>query len=52
MTTTVEERLMQDATAFVETAYSMSVGDGFEGLLEDRFDVDWVKVELVVGDEL
>ncbi len=46
---TVEEKMMQDAGASVDTAYTLSVGDGFEGQLEDRLDEDWVRVELVAG---
>ena len=46
---TVEEKAMQDAAASVDTAYTLSVGDGFQGNVEDRSDEDWVKVELVAG---
>ena len=46
---TVEEKAMQDAAASVDTAYTLSVGDGFQGNVEGRSDVDWVKVELVAG---
>ena len=46
---TVEEKAMQDAAASVDTAYTLSVGDGFQGNLEGRSDEDWVKVELVAG---
>ena len=46
---TLEELMMQDAAASADTAYTLSVGDGFEGQLEGRFDEDWVRVELVAG---
>ena len=46
---TVEEKAMQDAAASVDTAYTLSVGDGFQGNVEGRSDEDWVKVELVAG---
>ena len=45
----IEESVTQDAAASVETAYTMSVGDGFEGVLSTRSDRDWVAVELVAG---
>ena len=47
--TTTKEIPMQDAPASVETTYTISVGEGFEGRLEGRTDQDWVRVELVAG---
>ena len=47
--TTSKENPAQDAPASVETTYTISVGDGFEGQFEDRLDEDWIKVELVAG---
>ena len=47
--TTVKENLMQDAPASIETTYTISVGDGFEGRLAGRADQDWIRVELVAG---
>ena len=47
--TTIRENPMQDAPASVETTYTLSVGDGFEGRLEGRTDQDWIRVELVAG---
>ena len=38
-----------DAGAGVETQYSISVGDSFQGTLATTDDVDWVKVELDTG---
>ena len=46
---TVEEKAMQDAAASVDTAYTLSVGDGFQGNVADRSDEDWIRVELVAG---
>ena len=48
MTHSVEDK-MQDAAASVDTTYTMSVGEGFEGVLENRSDEDWIRVELVAG---
>ena len=39
----------QDAPASIDTTYTISVGDAFEGALENRSDEDWIKVELVAG---
>ena len=47
--TTLKENPAQDAPASVETAYTVSVGDGFEGRFEDGLDEDWIKVELDAG---
>ncbi len=46
---TIEESLIQDAAAAAESAYAISVGDGFKGMLDSRFDEDWIRVELVAG---
>ena len=40
----------QDAAASVDTTYTISVGEGFEGVLADRSDEDWIRVELVEGE--
>ena len=45
---TVQE-IMQDAPASVDTTYTISVGDSFEGTIEYNSDEDWVRVELVAG---
>ena len=47
--TTITENPMQDAPASVETTYTISVSDGFEGRLEGVTYQDWVRVELVAG---
>ena len=47
--TTSKENPAQDAPASVETTYTVSVGDAFEGQFEDGLDEDWIKVELVAG---
>ena len=46
---TIEESLIQDAAADNESVYAISVGDGFKGMLDSRFDEDWIRVELVEG---
>lgn len=46
----VEEMINQDAAPTTETEYDMSVGDSFEGVLEGRYDEDWIRVELVEGE--
>ena len=48
---TVKEANLQgkDAAASVDTMAVMSVGDMFDGTLDGRSDVDWVKVELKAG---
>ena len=38
-----------DATASKETTYTMSVGDTFNGILDEKFDEDWIKIELEKG---
>ena len=48
MTHSVEDNT-RDAAASVDTTYTISVGDAFEGALENRSDEDWIKVELVAG---
>ena len=48
MTHSVEDKT-QDAAAFVDTTYTISVGEGFEGVLADRSDEDWIRVDLVEG---
>ena len=39
----------RDATASIDTAYTISVGEGFEGVISDTSDEDWIRVELVEG---
>ena len=46
---TVKEMMMQDAAHSVETAYMMSAGDTFEGMLSTKFDVDWIRIEMTAG---
>ena len=43
---TIEESLIQDAAADDESVYAISVGDGFNGMLDSRFDEDWIRVEI------
>ena len=38
-----------DAAASADTTYSMSAGDTFTGSLGERFDEDWVRIELQTG---
>ena len=38
-----------DAAASKETTYSMTVGDTFNGILDQKFDEDWIKIELEKG---
>ena len=45
----IEESATQDAAASIGTAYTISVGDSFEGVLSSGSDRDWVAVELVAG---
>ena len=45
----IEESATQDAAASTTTAYSISVGDEFEGVLSTGSDEDWVAVNLVAG---
>ena len=33
----------------IETPYTISVGNSFEGTLDDKFDEDWIRVDLVEG---
>ena len=40
---------MGDASDNADTTYSMSPGDTFTGRLGERFDEDWVRVELQAG---
>ena len=49
MTHSVEDKT-RDAAASVDTAYTISVGEGFEGVLADKSDEDWIKVDLVAGE--
>ena len=49
MTHSVEDKT-QDAPASVDTTYTISVGEGFEGVLADGSDEDWIRVELVEGE--
>ena len=49
MTHSVEDKT-QDAAASVDTTYTISVGEGFEGVLADKSDEDWIRVELVEGE--
>ena len=46
---TVKEMMMQDAANSVETAYMMSAGDTFEGMLSTKFDEDWIEIEMTAG---
>lgn len=39
----------RDAAASADTAYTISVNDSFEGVLVDRSDEDWIRVELAQG---
>ena len=39
----------QDAAANLETTYTMEAGDTFNGILDHKFDVDWVGIELERG---
>ena len=38
-----------DAAASTETQYGMSVGDTFNGILDQKFDEDWIKIDLEKG---
>ena len=38
-----------DAPANEKTTYSMSVGDTFNGILDEKFDEDWIRIELEKG---
>ena len=46
---TVNESTSRDASANIGTTYTMSVGDTFNGILTQKFDEDWVKIELERG---
>ena len=46
---TIEETLLQDAATNAGTAYTMSVGDMFEGTFDSRADEDWIRINLVQG---
>ena len=48
MTRSVEDKT-QDAAASVDTTYTLSVNNSFEGVLADKSDEDWIRVELVEG---
>ena len=39
----------RDAVANTNTTYTMSVGDTFNGILDHKFDEDWIKIELEKG---
>ena len=47
MATVNETRV--DAAASADTSYSMTPGDTFTGRLGERFDEDWVRIELQEG---
>ena len=46
---TLEEVTGLDAAAGTATSYAVSVGDEFMGELDGRWDIDWIRVELVEG---
>ena len=46
---TIEEGVSQDAAADTGTAYTMSAGDTFEGIFNNKFDEDWIRINLVQG---
>ena len=39
----------RDAAANTQTTYSMAVGDTFHGILDEKFDEDWIRIELEKG---
>ena len=39
----------RDAAANTQTTYSMAVGDTFHGILDEKFDEDWISIELEKG---
>lgn len=45
----LNEKVMEDAANSVETTYTMSAGDVFEGTLSTVSDEDWIKIELIAG---
>ena len=47
MATVNETRV--DAAASADTSYSMAPGDTFTGRLGERFDEDWIRIELQAG---
>ena len=38
-----------DAADSIETTYTISVGDTFDGVLSQKFDEDWIEIELERG---
>lgn len=38
-----------DAPASIATTYTMAVGDTFNGILDHKFDEDWIEIELEKG---
>ena len=46
---TLKEVTGLDASAGTATSYAVSVGDVFMGVLDGRWDIDWIRVELVEG---
>ena len=46
---TLEEVTGLDAVAGTATSYTVLVGDVFMGELDGRWDIDWIRVELVEG---
>ena len=44
-----KKKMMMDAAASIETAASMSAGDTFTGTLSDKFDEDWIRIEMTAG---
>lgn len=47
---TIEEGVSLDAAADAGTAYTMSAGDTFKGIFNDKFDEDWIRINLVQGE--
>ena len=46
---TYEVTVFDEKDNHAETPYGMAVGDRFEGTLDDKFDEDWIRVDLVEG---
>ena len=46
---TINESASRDAPASTATTYTMSVGDTFNGVLDEKFDEDWIKIRLERG---
>ena len=46
---TQEELTGLDAAAGTATTYAVSVGDVFTGVLDNRRDIDWIRIELLEG---